>query len=288
MIQQETKASNYPDLQVYNYIYQNMVKFFTKRNFLWVNTQHIPQILAACENPFSISTYTSADIEYPLPQTSQMHLENILLENPQYDGVFCFTTSYRDEKDPIKDRHSLIFPMVEWETKGNLDDLYNLEHDLLEYFDFHDANNCYDRRKYLDVCKLFGCKEIGHEEETKIWENIAPILFLTDFPEYTSPFWNMKRNSDDTANKIDVILYGIETIGSAERECNPDIMRDRFYSIMDGKYYQKLFELFGKERVEQELEEFLSHDFFPRVGAGMGLGRFARALKLLHKDDVIL
>ncbi len=57
-------------------------------------------------------------------------------------------------------------------------------------------------------------------------------------------------------------------------------MRKLFYSITDGGYSEKLFELFGKERVEKELEEFLSFDFFPRFGAGIGLTRMARAYEL--------
>jgi hypothetical protein len=44
-----------------------------------------------------------------------------------------------------------------------------------------------------------------------------------------------------------------------------------------------LFELFGKERVEKELEEFLSHDFFPRFGGGIGMTRLARAYELNKK-----
>ena len=36
---------------------------------------------------------------------------------------------------------------------------------------------------------------------------------ITDFPEITSPFWNMSRNGDGTSKKIDVILGGMETIG---------------------------------------------------------------------------
>ena len=47
---------------------------------------------------------------------------------------------------------------------------------------------------------------------------MGPVFILKNFPEYTSPFWNMRRNDDKTtANKIDVILSGMETIGSAER-----------------------------------------------------------------------
>jgi len=71
----------------------------------------------------------------------------------------------------------------------------------------------------------------------------------------------------------------METIGSAQREVDPIIMRERFYTISNGGYAQKLFDHFGKERVEKELEEFLAHDFFPRYGGGIGMTRLIRALK---------
>jgi aspartyl/asparaginyl-tRNA synthetase len=87
----------------------------------------------------------------------------------------------------------------------------------------------------------------------------------------------MKHRGDGIYNKIDVILYGQETIGSAERSCDVEEMRHTFYTISEGGYAAKLFELFGKERVEKELEEFLSFTFFPRFGGGIGLTRLARA-----------
>ena len=55
---------------------------------------------------------------------------------------------------------------------------------------------------------------------------------------------------------------------------------------MDKTYSEKLFELFGKERVEKELEDFLSFDFFPRFGGGIGLTRLARAWEL-NKELVL-
>jgi hypothetical protein len=65
-------------------------------------------------------------------------------------------------------------------------------------------------------------------------------------------------------------------------------MRELFYTISDGGYAGKLFELFGKERVEKELEEFLSLDFFPRFGGGIGLTRMARAMELLQQEKMEL
>ena len=56
-------------------------------------------------------------------------------------------------------------------------------------------------------------------------------------------------------------------------------IRDRFHTISDGEYASLLYELFGEKRVEKELEEFLSYDFFPRYGGGIGMTRLISALK---------
>ena len=101
---------------------------------------------------------------------------------------------------------------------------------------------------------------------------------ITDFPEWTSPFWNMARNDDGTSKKIDVILGGMETIGSAERSTDKEQMRETFYTISDGGYAQLIIDKFGKERVEDELEKFLDFDFFPRSGGGIGVQRLMSAL----------
>ena len=43
-------------------------------------------------------------------------------------------------------------------------------------------------------------------------------------------------------------------------------------------YADLLFEKFGQERVEKELDDFLSLDFFPRVGGGIGITRLLHAM----------
>ena len=55
-------------------------------------------------------------------------------------------------------------------------------------------------------------------------------------------------------------------------------MRDTFHTITDGEYAKLLYDLFGKDRVEAELEEFLKLDFFPRVGGGIGMTRLISAM----------
>lgn len=266
---------------MYNSLVQKLREFFLEKNFVEVPTQSRLSILAACENPHSVSTFEYNGEIWPLPQTGQMWLEYELLKNPTWDGVFCISTSYRAEKNPIPGRHELIFPMFEFESKGKYKDLILLEKELLEYLGFGSPVEM----DYNKTCKEYGDVSIlENEHETKMWNEVSHCVSLQNFPLRTNPFWNMKNQQDDLFNKVDVILYGQETIGAAERSCDVDSMRKMFYTIENGGYSEKLFELFGKERVEKELEDFLKFDFFPRFGAGIGLTRLARAMELLQKQ----
>ena len=88
----------------------------------------------------------------------------------------------------------------------------------------------------------------------------------------------MKREGD-RAKKIDVLMRGMETIGSAERSCDVEEMRSLFHTISDGLYAKTLYNHFGIERVEKELESFLSYTFFPRSAGGIGMTRMVRAMR---------
>ena len=91
----------------------------------------------------------------------------------------------------------------------------------------------------------------------------------------------MKQYADgEQAYKVDVIMHGVETIGSAQRSTNVQEMKDMFYTISDGQYANILFSNFTKERVEQELNDFLSFNFFDRCGGGIGVTRLIRAMRL--------
>jgi aspartyl/asparaginyl-tRNA synthetase len=266
--------------KTYHELVQKLRTFFVSKNFIEVPTQSRLSILAACENPHSVKTFEYGGEIWPLPQTGQMWLELELLKNPEWDGVFCISTSYREEKNPIPGRHELIFPMFEFESKGGMLHLLVLERELLQYLGFSEPVPV----DYEQVCKEYGDVSILEDEhESRMWKEKSEVISLQNFPIRTNPFWNMKHDSDNIFNKVDVILFGQETIGSAERSCDVVKMREMFYSIEGGGYSSKLFELFGKDRVEKELEEFLSLDFFPRFGAGIGLTRLARAWDLLNK-----
>lgn len=252
--------------------------FFASRGFIEVPVQHRLSILAACEDPETIATYSYLGTKWPLPQTGQMWLEHELLKRPDVPGLFCISYSFRAEPNPIPGRHNLTFPMFEFETSGNMEILLKLEADLIEYLGFGTQDSFHDA-DYKDTAESYKTKEINAEHESMLYDEHGPVVFLKNFPQYTSPFWNMKKIGDCAA-KIDVILFGVETIGSAERGTNPNEMRELFMTISDGMYANILFSKFGKERVLEELEEFLSLPFFPRCGGGIGITRMIRALKL--------
>lgn len=262
----------------YHAAVRQLRNFFEEKGLIEVHTQSRLSILAACEDPRTISTYNYAGQIWPLPQTGQMWLEHELLTDPTAPGFFCISTSFRNEPNPIPGRHDLIFPMAEFELKGNLTVLEAFERELMEYLGFGDAAS-FPGDDYKNIAEMYGVVELEGEHEIRIQEEYGDVFFLRHFPQYTSPFWNMKKNGD-VAEKIDVIIHGIETIGSAERSTDPDEMRHLFHSISDGMYADILYAQFTKARVEKELEEFLSFDFFPRCGGGIGVTRMMRALKL--------
>ena len=252
--------------------------FFLARNFQEVHTQNRLSILAACEDPTTVATYNYNGEIWPLPQTGQMWLEYELLTRPSSKGFFCISTSYRAEKEIVEGRHDTIFPMFEFEFPGDIKDLEKMERELCEHMGFGNGQGIVDK-DYLEWCEYFKVEELEHKHEDamcKSWQ--GRVCMIKNFPNYTSPFWNMRQNGDGTAAKIDVIISGQETIGSAERSDDPKEMRDQFMSISDGMYADLLFNKFGQERVEKELDKFLGLDFFPRVGGGIGITRLLNAM----------
>ena len=262
--------------------------FFLDKGFLEVHTQNRLSILAACEDPFNVATYNYAGQVWPLPQTGQMWLEHELLTKPESKGFFCVSTSYRQEPNAIPGRHDIIFPMFEFEMPGNINDLKAMEYELCEYLGF-DIPTEKTYAHWQDYFGIGSSVEMDADHELRMEAEFGSTM-ITDFPEITSPFWNMSRHynlgshyDNSPSKKIDVILGGMETIGSAERSCDIDMMRDTFHTITDGAYSELLFKLFGKERVVSELEKFLEFDFFQRVGGGIGITRMIPALEKIGK-----
>lgn len=265
------------DPREFHYVISKLRSFFDERGFVEAPVQHRLSILAACEDPRTVANFDYAGNVWPLPQTGQMWLEWELLNHPSAPGFYCQTTSYRNEPNPIPGRHDRIFQMFEFEMPGNMNTLEQMERELLVHLGFNKEE--IKGVEYEDVAARFGTRELEAEHEDRLWKEVSPTCLLRHFPQRTSPFWNMKREGD-LANKIDVILCGMESIGSAERSTDATAMRESFHTISSGMYADLLFSRFGKERVLEELEGFLSLPFFERSGGGIGMNRLIRAMKL--------
>ena len=265
------------DMFLYNDAVKKMRQFFQdEKGFTEVPAQSRQSILAACEDPATISQYIFGGVNWPLPQTGQMWLERELLDNPKVNGVFCITTSYRNEPNPIEGRHDKIFPMFEFESHGDINDMVELESELLEHLGFGKQKKVF----YEDACNWYNVDTIEAEQEEDMVNHYGNVVSLQRFPQRTHPFWNMKHDGGGIYNKVDVIIHGMETIGSAERSSDADWMRKQFHTISDGEYANLLFNHFGRKRVEDELEEYLKLDMFDRFGGGIGVTRMVRAMKL--------
>lgn len=256
------------------YIVKVLRDFFTSKGFEEVFPQSMTRILAACEDPATVTSYEIGGRVLPLPQTNQINLEYRLLEvGPEHPGWICLTISYRGEPNPTPGRHDLVFPIFEFEAPGMMDDLRKLEAELLEYLGFSRPVVVL----YEQACRYFNVEEIGEKEEQSLCEMHQGPVSLEFFPPSTHPFWNMAVDPDGLARKIDVLL-GMEVIGSAEREIDPCVMRERFFAISNGEYARLLFHEFGEKEVRRELEEYLALPMFPRYGGGIGLSRLERVM----------
>lgn len=272
----------------YNYVVDKLRLFFKGKGFIEVHTQHRLSILAACEDPGTVSLFNYNGEVWPLPQTGQMWLEHEMLKNPEPPGYFCVSTSYRNEQAPIEGRHNLIFPMFEFEMKGGYEKLIQMEKELLHYLGYTNMVE----KEYMSVVEEYKSFDLSHEHEQRLYKEYGASVFLKCFPTFTSPFWNMKRFEDSRyAKKIDVILSGMETIGSAERSCDKEAMRETFYTISNGEYAKLLYDKFGKDRVDKELNNFLELDFIERSGGGIGITRLISSMKkekLISSKEIMI
>lgn len=247
--------------------------FQDKLGFVEVHAQSRLSILA-CEDASTMSTMRWHGKMWPLPQTGQVWLEHEMLRDPAVPGFFCVGTSYRNEPDPVPGRHLPIFPVFEFQLRGGMDALRLVEMDLLEHLGYGPRGG-YEMRDYRELAAHYGTEVLGNEHEARLCSRNA-VGFIENFPCDTS--WNMRRDGD-TARKIDVVLSGQETIGSAERSCDPEEMREAF---LTGSLARALFRKFGQDRVLRELGEFLSHDFAERSGGTIGVTRLIRSMRQLE------
>jgi hypothetical protein len=214
----------------------------------------------------------------PLTQEIVRTLDNLgIPQDPILsNGYYCDSTSTRDESRAGDGRRYNTFAMSEFELYGGYQDLRCFLENLLANLGFRKVSYI----EYEEACNYLGVTMIDDKEEKKLCEDLSSVVLLGKFPKRTDPYWNMKYSGKgDLYNKIDVLIHGVETMGTAERSCDKDQMRKDFYTQDEGKYAKRMFEIFGQDRVMQELEKFLEHTFVPRFGGGIGLQRLIEGME---------
>lgn len=235
--------------------------FFKVKGFLELYTQSHLSILSVIDaNPI---TFEFKHNTWPLPQNRDILLQSELLKDPQHvPGYFCITNYIQDET---------TLPIFEFQCKGSLDDIITLEYELLEFIGFKDNNFVnYTQEYYHKVAKDVA------ENRNRLTQVYGPVFFLKHTPIEKIPFWIEHQNAE--IKNVHVIIHGLDTIRSSEHSCQPLIMRQQF----DKSYANRLYSLFGKERVEKELDTFLNFTFIPRCGGSIHIGDMIRGMKLSH------
>lgn len=268
------------DIIEFNKVATKLRDFFRTKNFIEIPS-HLPlSILSACEDPSTITTTMIQNQVWPNKQTMQLEMEKYLMKNPTLEGMYCISASFRDEPNPTIGRHNRIFQLCDVEMRRDYNGMIEFWMDLLEYLGFGNRNT-YKRFDYEDLCKRFNTDLLEHEHEERLYREEGSVVFIEKFPRRSSPFFNMRMDDKcEYAYKCDVIICGQETFGTAQRSSDKKQMRDMFHTISDGEYAEKLYSLFGKERVDKELDDFLSLDMITRSGGGIGINRLIRAMKL--------
>ena len=173
--------------------FHNCVKklraFFEGKGFIEVHTQSRTSILAACEDPTTISTYNYGGQVWPLPQTGQMWLEYELLKNPEAPGFFCLSTSFRNEPNPVPGRHDKIFPMFEFELKGGMDEMVKLERELCEFLGFGKAEE-FPAGDYDDVSAKYGVDDLEHRLKSDFQPRFESINYVFYWYRRNCNWWS--------------------------------------------------------------------------------------------------
>lgn len=176
--------------------------------------------------------------------------------------------------------------MFEAEHKGDFNHLLETLSELMEYLNLVNNKKDIPFFTYNELCEKYNTNILESEHEELIWKEYGDVVGITHFPKRTSPFFNMKfakldeKTGEELYYKCDMIICGQETFGSAARSHDIEKMRESFHTISDGMYSKLLYDKFGKERVEDELEDFLSLNMIERWGFGSGFKRLHRAMKL--------
>jgi hypothetical protein len=275
--------------------------FFLRKNFIEVPSPCEINTLQSYNFPTEIISSNGQNNFFYPSNSEGLSLDNILLDEiskGNFDsGYFCVSTNYKNKKNSLK-----ISPLFEFTSKGNMSDLIKLEKELLDYLKFPkrfienspvyedfapndlqgvernwaiNSIGCsmtYPDGDYTEMANMYKVNKLSDEHNTRIGKEYGPVFFLKNPPIDKNKFWNSGKGG------VNVILEGVQTIVSGERSSDVNEMRERFEKGNDGCYANTLYHHFGKEKVQKELDEYLSKDFFERYYGSISLSEVISAI----------
>lgn len=198
--------------------------------------------------------------------------KNKYIRNPvtqQYENNIY--NDFPELMDPLQFYHTLL-PNISNKTKTQvLTDTFNVQ-------------KIFPENDYKNIAAELNTQIIDTQHNKIISKKNGTVFILKNFPLSSNPHWNIKIENN-IAKKTTIILNGEETIDSGELSCNADDMRQMFSIVSKRNYSKKLYNLFGKERVDRELNDYLAHDFFPRYSGRINI---CRLISGIIKDRNVL
>jgi len=293
------------DPKDFNYCVSKLRIFFMNRGFIEVYPNLIDSIPIINKNSKISKLYNFNKSIWSDNQIGQIWLDNILLDNPELNGCFRITTnSIKDQKD---------FPIFEFGSKGNIDNLLSLEKSLLNYMGFvkrnvkikNNINNRVTEKQefgrligdkseinflkkdylsidYLECLKKYGVHKFEHIDENRLCGDHGDVFIIKNYPVDIKPLWNIKIE-DQTVKNINVLLHGKKTISSAEHSCDRETMKNLFKNQIG---IENLYNKFDKNIVNLELSEYFDKHFFPRCGGKIEITQMIHALKISDLMEV--
>lgn len=244
-------------------------KFFDDKHFIEVGeTNHT--ITSICEmNPSNLLVCKKNGMVYGLPQSNLKWIQYLLHKNEYNSGIYMTSTSYN--KGELTDIDSKIYPIFEFAKYGTFDDLLEL---LIEFCDKilnipkKDINYiCPDNINILDKTQCH-----AHFKDMKC---IITTALDGVFNKY---FWTYD-NSAGQYKITALIIYGEIILLGGERHNNIQKMMYDVYTLDKGEYINTLYNLFSKQRVEDELSVYTHVKLISRFGATIYLNSLEKFIK---------
>lgn len=214
-----------------------------------------------------------------------------------YDSLYEIGSCFRDEETETKAQEFLLMEL--FSSKHSLDDLMELTKQFIlqqkpeivfEQISIAELiDNMFNIDLFSGQQKLLFQKlkqKYSHEHYPNdyeyvihyIEEEVEPlskgkVVFLTDYPECTCSYANIKKG--DVINRFELFANGLELANGFEDECSPNRFIERNSQLP----------IFKKE--EETIVRMLSDGSLPSKSAGVGIGIERLCMFLLDSKSIV-